>query len=311
MIPSGMYISVGNGSGGGYDLGIAGNVGPTSHVTIRNIEVAGPCLTTESACHNTGDNRSLEIEHWNGSNYDTQDSWTLQYLYLHGACNNMVLYGATNFIIENSTLANSWDNTGDICHPNVGNIGSTTATFRWNEVTNWDVEGLMFLGTGTWYIYGNVWHDASTASYPRIMESQTSGMLVYFYDNTLVNTGTYSTIDVANGGTWSSSAAGRNNIYYQTAGIGNLPSNDYDASNGTTGEVHGQNGLTSAIFVNYSAKTVAGYNISSHTNAGLNLGSPYDIDYSGNTRVTWDRGAFEDAPASGPAPPTGLSAVVQ
>jgi hypothetical protein len=293
-----------NPSGNDY-VGVSGAMGPTNHVTLRYIEISGPCGSTP--CHNNGDHRSFEIEHWNGSNYDTQDSWLLQYMNIHGACNNMVLYGATNFIIEHSRLADSLDTTGNPCHPNVGNIGSGTATFRYNEIVNWAVEGLMFLGTGTWYIYGNVWHDPSTSSYPRFLETQTSNMLVYSYNNTLVNI-SYGTVLASNGGTWSSSSQGRNNIYWNTNGAGGFGSrDDYDFSNASLGEAHGQ-GSASNPFVNLNARTVAGYALAGHTTPGQNLGNPYNTDYAGNNRSTWDRGAYEFTNSSSPAPPTNLTA---
>ena len=307
MVANGIQVVMPNPSGS-YFVGIAGDVGPTSNVTLRNIEVAGPC-PNGTLCEQNNDHRSLEIEHWNGSSYDTQSNWLVQSVNLHGACNNMVIYGAQNMIIENSRLADSLSTNGNYCHPNVGNIGASTVTFRWNEVVDWDTEGLMFLDSATWYVYGNIWHDPSTSSYPRVMESQISNALVYFYNNTLVNI-PYATVDTANGGTWSSNSQGRNNIYWNTNGAGGLASDDYDYSDKSLSETHGE-GNAANIFVNYSAGTVAGYHITQHTNAGLNLGAPYNVDYDGNTRVNWDRGALEFDGSAAPSPPTGLTAAVQ
>jgi hypothetical protein len=298
-VSNGIQVIMQNPSGSAY-VGVGGTSASTHNVTLRYIEVAGPCGSTP--CHNLGDHRSFVIEHWNGSDYDTQDSWLLQYMNFHGACNNMVLYGETNLVIEHSRLADSLDSVGDICHPNVGNIGGGTATFRYNEVVNWDTEGLMFLGTGTWYIYGNIWHDPSTSSYPRYLESQTNNMLVYSYNNTLANI-PYGTVLTSNGGTWSSSSQGRNNIYWNTNGTGGFSSDDYDFSNVSLSETHGQ-GKASNPFVSLTGEN---YHLTAHTNAGLSLGSPYNVDYDGNTRTTWDRGAYEFATGISPNPPTNLT----
>ena len=205
-------------------------------------------------------------------------------------------------MIENSRLADSLDSVGDVCHPNVGNIGGGTASFRYNEVVNWDTEGLMFLGTGTWYIYGNIWHDPSTSSYPRYLESQTSNMLVYSYNNTLVNI-PYGTVLTSNGGTWSSSSQGRNNIYWNTNGAG-FSSDDYDLSSASLSEAHGQS-KASNPFVNLAGQN---YHLTAHTNAGQTLGSLYNVDYDGNIRTTWDRGAYEFNNGNSPNPPTNLTA---
>jgi hypothetical protein len=301
-VSNGIQVVMQNPSGSTY-VGVGGTSAATQHVTLRYIEVAGPCGSTP--CHNLGDHRSFVIEHWNGSDYDKQDSWLLQYMNFHGACNNMVLYGETNFVIEHSRLADSLDSVGDICHPNVGNIGGGTATFRYNEVTNWDTEGLMFLGTGTWYVYGNIWHDPSTSSFPRYLESQTNSMLVYSYNNTLVNI-PYGTVLTSNGGSWSSSSQGRNNIYWNTNGAG-FSSDDYDLSNASLSEAHAQS-KASNPFVNLTGQN---YHLSAHTSGGQNLGSPYNIDYDGNTRTTWDRGAYEFSSGTQPDPPTNLTGTPQ
>jgi hypothetical protein len=289
----------------------------TSNVTLRYIEANGPNAPgTTSPVAQHADHRSLDITYWTGSDWGAQTNWTLQYVNLHGACNNFVIYGAVNMVIEHSRFADSGTSDSTNCHPNVGNLGSNTSvTFRYNEIVNWQVEGLMFLsgGTGTgWYIYGNVWHDPMPGSYPRFIEAQESSQTAYVYNNTFANL-YYLCASTSNGGTWSGSTMARNNLYYgnnfATCGISG---EDYAASNATTGETHGQNGITSALFVNASAKTVAGYHLASATTAGQNLGSPYNIDYDGNSRSTWDRGAIEfDSSAASPQPPTSLNALVQ
>lgn len=281
----------------------------TSNVTVRYIEVSGPCLTTQAECSNNADHVSLEIYGTGGP----QSNWLAQYLNVHGACMNALLLNAPNLIWEHSRLADSWDNSGRICHPNVIQVNGSgeTVVFRYNEVTNWNTEGIMFLSPATYIVYGNVWHDPATGSYPRVAETQTSNAGLILYNNTFVNMGSYGTIMSA-GGTWSSTSQGRNNIWWNSPNVGgNLPNKDYDLSNRSTGQTNGQT-LTTSPFVNVNAGTIAGYRLATGTAAGANLGSPYNIDFDGKTRTTWDRGAFEfNGTAAQPNPPTNLGATVR
>jgi len=305
MVPNGITVIMQNPSSE-YD-GITTNTG-TAGITLRNIEVAGPNASgTTNPVTQNGDHRSLRIEHWNGSNWDAHSNWLVQYVNFHGACNNFVIYGAQNMVIEHSRFADSGTNGTAACHPNVGNLGSNgTVTFRYNEIVNWQVEGLMLLsGGGTWYVYGNIWHDPMPGSYPRVAEAQESAQTIYLYNNTFVNL-YYICASTSNAGTWSSSSQARNNLFYGNnfSNCG-LSDQDYDWADGSTGESHGQNSGANP-FTSLSAHN---FHLTGHTTAGLNLGSPYNVDYDGNTRTTWDRGAFEFASGT-IAPPTGLAALV-
>jgi len=305
-VPSGIYGTVAN--GGGSWLGVAA---ATSNVTIRYIEMSGPC--PPAGCDQNSDSRAVNLDDYSSGSYLAQTDWDLYGLNMHGFCTPVISYNAPGLIIEHCRFADSIDNTSGNpnCHPNTYEDGGGSGqTFRYNEITNWQVEGIMTCPNGGCTtdiaIYGNIWHDPYAGSYPRFLEAQGNSNGPYLvYNNTFVNM-YYECAGTANGGSFASGTIGYNNLYYgndfTTCG---LPSEDYAASNGTTGETNGQNGLTSSIFTNYSAKTVAGYNLSEHTNAGLNLGSPYNIDYAGNTRVTWDRGAYEFVK---PSPATNLTA---
>ncbi len=291
--------------------------GPTNGVALRYIESAGPCGST--ACNGgAGDPRNVDLNYWTGSTYALQQNFLFQYLNLHGACNNMWIANAANGIIEHSRFADSVSTSS--CHENVIiAMNSSNMTFRYNEVTNWLVEGILFCptsacGTISWDIYGNIWHDAATGSYPRFLATQngTYGPF-HIYNNTFVKAGSYACYSNENSGAGlATGSTAYNNLYYGNsfADCGFPMGEDYAYSDESLSETHGQ-GKASNPFDDYSAKTVAGYNLTLHTNPGLSLGSPYNIDYNGNTRTNWDRGAFEYHGSSAPSPPQGLAAVVQ
>jgi hypothetical protein len=308
-VTSGFLINLANGSGDPSAISVSG---PTNDVVLRYIEVAGPCGS--NACNQNGDSRSINLNNWNGSSYDLQNNMTIQYDNLHGSCTILWSAHSTNLIIEHTRFADSADSTpgNPNCHPNViAEQDSTNVTFRYNEITNWQVEGIMACPNGgcssTWNIYGNIWHDPMSGSYPRVLEAQGNSNGPYLvYDNTFVNM-PYICASTANSGSFASGTQGRNNMFYGNsfANCG-LPSEDYDYSDrALSGEAHGQ-GSSPNIFVNLSGKN---FHLTQHTNAGLNLGSPFNIDYDGNTRANWDRGAYEYVGGQNkPQPPTNLTA---
>lgn len=314
-VANGIKITLANVSGSPKAIGVGG---PTNHVTLRYIEVAGPCGTT--ACNQNGDARSIDLNRWNGSSFDLQNNMLIQYVNLHGACTIIWSAHSTNGIIEHSRFADSSDSTpgNPNCHPNViATQDSTNMEFRYNEITNWQVEGIMTCPTNacdsSWDIYGNVWHDPMPGSYPRVLEAQANQNGPYLvYNNTFVNL--YSMCaNTGNGGSFSSGTLGRNNLYYGNAFSNcGLPNEDYDYSDGSlSGESHGQ-GNAGNPFVSLSGKN---FHLSGDTNSGLTLLPPFNVDYDGNTRGAngiWDRGAYQyitQGPA--PAPPTNLNVTVQ
>lgn len=289
----------------------------TDHITLRNIEVAGPCADGQT-CAQNGDHRSLDLTVWTGSAWALTNNMTLQYVNFHGSCTIMWLANSDNMIIEHSRFADTSDTTpgNPYCHPNVvATQDSTNVTFRYNEVTKWEVEGIMACPNGgcesSWQIYGNLWHDPFPG-YHRILEAQGNANGPYlFYNNTVVNV-TYECAGKANGGSFLAGSQSRNNLYFKSVAPCGLPSDDYDYSDKSTGEAHGQT-TAADPFVNSSAKTVAGYRLKASTDPGTNLGAPYNVDFDGNLRTSWDRGAFElnGSAANLPSPPTSLAARVQ
>lgn len=89
-----------------------------------------------------------------------------------------------------------------------------------------------------------------------------------------------------------------NNLLYNSSGglyvtgLGSAPTHNYNYSinSGSLSEANGQSG-SSDPFVGYAG---GDFHLTGHTNAGkTDLGPPYDTDPDGNTRTTWDRGAYE------------------
>lgn len=309
---NGFKINLANASGSPSGIGVSA---PTNGVVLRYIEVSGPCGTT--ACNQNGDSRSIDLNSWNGSSYNLQNNMTIQYNNLHGSCTILWSAHSTNLVIEHNRFADSADSTpgNPNCHPNVvAAQDSTNVAFRYNEVTNWQVEGIMTCPNGgcssSWDIYGNLWHDPMAGSYPRVLEAQGNTNGPYrVYNNTFVNI-SYATAGTANGGAFTSDSVGRNNIFWNSPTTG-LPSNDYDLCNKACGEANGQTYTTTDLFANYAARD---YHLARATNAGLSLAAPYNIDYDGNTRGAdgvWDRGAYEFGGSSTTKPgiPTNLTGV--
>jgi hypothetical protein len=309
-VANGIKMNLGNSSGSPSSVGVSA---ATNGVILRYIEVAGPCGTT--ACNQNGDSRSIDLNSWNGSSYNLQNNMTIQNANLHGSCTILWSAHSTNLIIEHSRFADSADSTpgNPNCHPNViAEQDSTNATFRYNEVTNWQVEGIMACPNGgcssSWDIYGNVWHDPMGGSYPRVLEVQgnTNGPY-HVYNNTFVNI-SFATATSANGGGFASGSTGKNNIYWNSP-TGGLPGSDYDLCNSSCSETNGQTYAGTDIFVSYSGHD---YHLAKATNAGTSLSAPFNTDYDGKTRGgdgVWDRGAYEFGASGGrPNAPINLTA---
>lgn len=319
---NGMTVIMQNPNGSNYS-GISVGA-PTNGVTLRYIEVSGPCGPTP--CNQNGDHRSISLNRWNGSTYDLQNNMTMQHLNLHGACNLLWSAHSTNLLIEYSRFADSSDSTpgNPYCHPNViATQDSTNVTFRYNEITNWEVEGIMACPSGpcasSWDIYGNLWHNP-LPGYHRILESQYNSNGPYrFYNNTIVNV-TYLCANTANGGSFASGTQGRNNLFWNSKAPCGLPSDDYDFANRPLNEAHGR-GNGSNPFVNLAARDYRLVDTIGPTyprNAGLDLSSLFSVDLEGKgfgLDGLWDIGAYEYGSAPTvvvkPNPPQNLTTRAQ
>lgn len=300
MVANGITMKLANSSGSNSAVSA---IGPTSNVTLSHIEVSGPCGTT--ACNQKGDTRSIDLNHWNGSSYDLQDTMTIQNSNLHGSCTILWTAHSTNLVIQHTRFADSADSTpgNPYCHPNViAEQDSTNATFRFNEVTNWQVEGIMACPNGgcnsSWKIYGNVWHNPMLGSYPRVLEVQgnTNGPYTV-YNNTFVDV-SYAVFNVANGGSFASGTVEANNIYWNSP-IDSQLKGTYDLCNSACAGSSYQVDNNTDLFVGWSTEN---YQLAIPTVAGKNLSSIstttdlYNYDFNGVKRGTdgvWDRGAYE------------------
>jgi chitodextrinase len=314
-----------SGYAGGNLVGI-GVGGPTNGITLAHIEVAGPCGSNGCAMGGAADPRSINLNRWNGSTYDLQNNMVIQYNDLHGACNGIWSAHSSNLIIEHSRIAdlielNPWP---DNCHENVFITQDTTFVFRYNEVTNWDVEGILACPSGpcnstmSGDIYGNIFHDAAGGN-ARIIETQYGlGGPYHFYNNTVANlnqpnlqcfsyvcdgtncTGPQTSI-------YAPGTSSLNNVFVNdkfascSGGIPNI-TEDYDYSDKALSEAHGQ-GSAANPFVNLAGLD---FHLARATNAGQSLPSPYNIDPDGNLRGgdgVFDRGAYEFGGTIAPPPP--------
>lgn len=280
---------------------------PTNGVIMQYVEISGPCPLPAGCTAGFGDPRSVDLNHFNGTSYDLQQNMTLQFNNLHGACNGIWSANADHITVQHNRIGNIHAAPSS-CHENVWiNQSTTNATFAYNEIVDWQNEGILSCPSGSctsgpWFIYGNIWHDPGTSGGPpRVIASQSGAGGVYsVYNNTFVNMSITSSICYSNENSGAGVGAGStafNNLYisdgFNNCGFPSAVAEDYAGSDGTTGQTHGQNNLTTAIFSSFSAHTVAGYNLSGHTTAGNTLSSPYNIDYNGNLRTTWDRGAVQ------------------
>jgi hypothetical protein len=282
-----------------------------SHVTLRYLDVDGP--GNVNGFHHSGDDRGIDITAWNGSSYDAVDYLRVENSRIHGACTQIWNMNASHGIWEHNKIYNSTDSNGNPCHPNIFvTASSTDVTFRFNEIFNYDAEGIMIIngGHGTMYVHGNIWHTGKT--YARVIEVQNGvNGPVYFHNN--VVDGLWAGTNTANGGYWAQGSQGRNNIWWNMSGSG-MPDEDYDLCSGTC---RGPNSISSASnpFVDVASKN---YRISSATGTkspkdrGVNLGpvAGFNIDFDGASRGTdgaWDIGAFEFNGANPPAAPQNLS----
>jgi len=304
-VDGGMQLVTPNSSGASVSFNYA-----ASYITLTNLDLAGPGGPTP--INMNGDNRGIDATAWDGSVYEPINHLLVTHCRIHGQVNNVWLMNCYNSTLEYTKLYDSGAANSTTYHANVcATSGCTNFTWRYNEIYNHQVEGIMciFGGSANWYIYGNVWHDGMT-SVSRILEVQdgVEGPM-YFYNNTVVNVGM--SVRTANGGSYATGSQGLNNIYWNSGGPG-IGNDDYDFCNGTLSEAetHGiANG--SNPFVNYSAQN---YQIISNVsstlprNKGVALSAPFNLDLNGNVRGAdgaWDIGAYEfNAGSSDTTPPT-------
>jgi hypothetical protein len=148
-------------------------------------------------------------------------------------------------------------------------------------------------------VYGNIFVDCTAGN--GIVSGTSVGHLagVLVYNNSFIRCSSGGWFSGGSGSP-SGNVAYNNLVFDMAAGIGSgIDFNDYNVyfqAVDAPAEAHGQeaHGQVSAAdpFVNQAE---GDFHLQGHTDPGLDLGTPYDVDPDGNTRSTWDRGAYEFA----------------
>lgn len=275
------------------------------HITFKYVEMAGPGGSTSFAY--TASTRCFDITPSGGGH---SDYVTISHCKLHGADTIIQILNADYLIVEYSDLYDSLSANSAV-HANVLYIQNASyGTIRYNKYHHFHAEGIFFTygGETEWKIYGNVCYDGLEAGSRciELRQDYTYGT-IYIYNNTFASMG-YAGVAVR--GSVAGGMAANNIFYGASASFDNL-SHDYNASNSSLGETHGQT-ITSNIFMNYAGSDLR---LSGATNAGYSsLGSEYNTDMYGRIRGadgTWDIGAYEyssgDSSVSPkPSPPVNL-----
>jgi hypothetical protein len=302
-VDSGISLNIGDASStqswGTY--GIAAWHGMTG-CTIQYVQVVGPQSANPSQDYAfKNDDAAITMYANPGWGAGTVTGLNINHCRLHGTVNLIRLLGVTSVTIEHNWLYDVF--TDQYEHENVV-ISSSTATgiFRYNNIWNWDTEGILIGNSSgetseSWQVYDNLWHDPVPGGSSRVAEAQYATQTLLLYNNTIV--GTYLGIDAGNGGSFSGSSQVRNNILWNSGGsLTAISDCDYDFSSGSLSETHGISG-GSQPFVNMAGQD---YHLVANTgskyprNNGLVLASTYNTDLDGNIRPssgTWDMGCYE------------------
>ena len=296
-------------------------------VTLQYIDIAGPAGSTPYNWKNDSSGLWINIAYGHGT---LTSNINVNHCRIHGAANlvklnayNSTVESISDTVIEYCML---YDNLSSnlTAHENVlascpGPIG--TNIFRYNDISNWDVEGIMIgdvTGTPpqTWEIYGNVFHDGYPSSYARAVEVEYAAHTVYFYNNTLVNLWVGLRSSNGTGASFAAGSEARNNIYWNLWGAptdSTFPNGDYDFMQISNTEAHGIGGGSNP-FVNYDQQNyqivgtigIAYPRGKGEPLPGLALPSLFSTDILGNAYSNSpSMGAYEWTGAP-PAPPNGL-----
>lgn len=286
-----------------------GGYGP-SNITFAHIDMAGP-----GGSHTFVNNQGVFTIGYNVGGLGTSGI-TVSNCAIHGSPCLMFLRACTGVTVEHCKFYDNHtanEGEGGAVHPNLFDCFSTTnLTFRYNDVSDWPVEGFMMWGNcGTFWVYGNVFHDpyplynVSTVIWPaNTSSSQTNQGPIYFYNNTFIQTDVTSTQGAGQTLPFASGSQIRNNLYWtnQNNDAWNAGSTvadrDYEFAGGTAVGAHSISGGSNP-FVNYSGKDfhiVGTVGATYPKDKGVSLDSMYNSDLDGNTRGadgSWDIGAYQ------------------
>ena len=270
-----------------------------SYVTVRHFEVVGDGGDgTQTSPNNDG------IANNTGTGF-----FTISYAYDHdlGRC-PFIFFGGP---VTVEYVYTGWYEYTAGEHSEIMSGSANNITFRYNLFAYVNgTGGLMFDGTGPQYVYGNVFYHAAGVTWNGdslngvIGAKSASGdgqpQNINVYNNTFINTSAGIGIPVM--GAYMPNYPGNvfsNNLFYGDCDVGSITgtyplAHDYNYYVAISGysvpsEAHGTTG-TGNPFNNYA---ILDFTLKANTPAGVNLGSPYNVDFLGNTRTTWTRGALE------------------
>lgn len=313
-IDMGMRFVASN-SGG---LPASADVTSANYLTLTNIDLVGPnsaAFADGTSCGNTlqtftSDCSGMMIGYGYNPNPGA-DNITVTHCRVRGHANEFWFAGARNILVEYCKIYDNGAQNSATWHGNMMIVnGSDGITFRYNDVYNWQVEGLYPWGSVSrnWYVYGNIFHDGYNGiagSTHRFLEIRSySGTIThgpfYVYNNTITRC-------------YAAFTRGDTSVFYSADSVikNNLVFNVNGGGVGyVTGTINGNNVYATVDpFVSTASRNYDITSSSQARNVGTVItnvaGHTYSTDYNGNARGadgTWDIGAYEygGAPAVTP-----------
>lgn len=278
-----------------------------NNITFRNLLIIGGA--TNQTMSGLGDVRGLNAN-FNGTGPAT--GLTVQYCTFSQMSSHIIALKWNDGLVENCIFKDNFaGDSGN--HPNVGAfIGCTNWVWRFNLITNWLAEGLMFDFVGAsdapndgWDIYANLWVNEYPAWNGRVMETQYRAQYrIRLFNNTVVDC--QFGISNSGGGTWGDGCVSSNNIWFDVVALRDMDigTDDYNLSDAAIDGANSITNATSGIFVNYAAndyRIVETVGASYPRGKGVFLGSPYNVAFDGASFANPPSiGAYEYQAAQGP-----------
>jgi hypothetical protein len=298
MPPTGSWVSVGGGSG------------DVTDVFMSHWEIAG----TTNITGLTAGRYAFRWDGFGGAHNIT--SVTFDHMLVHDICES---WQANNWQTVTIQYCQVWNLSDDnVDHCDLIYIGGNTSSviFRYNTCYNSTADGILFesgITATSWLIYGNVIYNFANGV---IMVKTGTTAQIGLYNNVLAGPTTFYGFLNLDGSLTSSFC--ENNIFY-------LCVNGWTGSPGVTSDYNGYypkitNGYSQPVpgethsitlpalpFVNPGG---GDFHISASAASSVQFGTPLtndgflNKDMDGNTRTTWDIGAYEYV--SGVTPPPGI-----
>ena len=203
----GIKVNVGDGAVAGAVKIDTGNTG----VVVRFVDMAGPGGQTPF----TYSSNISALYAFSHTGRGRITSPTFESCRIHGAVNCVKLNsnGATFLRCKfyDVVVKNSLKYHGNVVYTSES---SGCLVFAYNEVWNWDSEGILLKNTPqTWQIYDNVFHDSFRSGYGRVLEAKDAAHTVIFHDNVVTNTWASYRADSESKGAFTSASRSYNNTF--------------------------------------------------------------------------------------------------